>query len=148
MCGCAAAPLTPPPVPSPYCPYQHPSNVESSKQIIKAQERALAESAPKPLNAAQQAEVDGLRQQAKGGWPVWTACVELGMGGPYVCWLRGCLAGVHTWLRSWPHRLPTGRLSAVSFHAADLTERSEKLAEEGDVDASMAAVAQAERLRK
>lgn len=31
---------------------------------------------------------------------------------------------------------------------ADLTERSEKLAEEGDVDASMAAVAQAERLRK
>ncbi|KAI7842576.1 hypothetical protein COHA_003812, partial [Chlorella ohadii] len=32
--------------------------------------------------------------------------------------------------------------------AKELTERSEKLAEEGDVDASMAAVAQAERLRK
>lgn len=37
------------------------------KQIIKAQERARAESAPKPLNAAQQGEVDALRQQAKGG---------------------------------------------------------------------------------
>lgn len=68
---------------------------EMDRKIIKAQERARMESAPKPLNAAQQAEVDALRQQAK-----------------------------------------------------DLTERSEKLAEEGDVDASMAAVAQAERLRK
>lgn len=29
------------------------------------------ESAPKPLNAAQQAEVDALRQQAKGGWLGW-----------------------------------------------------------------------------
>ena len=42
--------------------------------------------------------------------------------------MQHCCA--HTWIR------------------AELTERSEKLAEEGDVDASMAAVAQAERLRK
>jgi len=36
-------------------------------QIEKAQERAKLESMPKPLKPDQQAEVDGLRTQAKGG---------------------------------------------------------------------------------
>lgn len=43
---------------------------------------------------------------------------------------------------------PSCMLLASFCALAELTERSEKLAEEGDVDASMAAVAQAERLRK
>lgn len=67
---------------------------DMDRKIEKAQERARLESMPKPLKPEQQAEVDGLRAQAKA-----------------------------------------------------LTERSEQMAEEGDVDASMAAVAQAERLR-
>ncbi|KAI3426396.1 hypothetical protein D9Q98_008766 [Chlorella vulgaris] len=67
---------------------------DMDRKIEKAQERAKLESMPKPLTPQQQAEVDGLRDQAKA-----------------------------------------------------LTERSEQLAEQGDVDASMAALAQAERMR-
>ncbi len=37
------------------------------KQVQKAQERARLESMPKPLKPEQQAEVDDLRAQAKGG---------------------------------------------------------------------------------
>ncbi|PSC70918.1 U1 snRNA associated [Micractinium conductrix] len=67
---------------------------DMDRKIDKARERAALESRPKPLSPKQQAEVDGMRQQAK-----------------------------------------------------ELTERSEKMAEDGDIDASMAAIAQAERLR-
>lgn len=72
------ATAVPPPSPllplsnsNPSLPLCHPSTAHTLKQIIKAQERARMESAPKPLNAAQQAEVDVLRQQAKGGWLGW-----------------------------------------------------------------------------
>lgn len=45
-----------------------PPPLPCALQIEKAQERARLESQPKPLRPEQQAEVDGLLAQAKGGW--------------------------------------------------------------------------------
>lgn len=63
IAGCRIA-LTPPP------PHTHPLYPPvphlCAGQIEKAQERAQLESMPRPLKAEQQAEVDGLRAQAKG----------------------------------------------------------------------------------
>ncbi len=123
------------------------------------------ESAPKPLNAVQQAEVDGLRQQAKGGWAgrwwagcIWQLWVQLAC--PQIL-SHSCLGCALVWApRPWHSAFSFGARIATevaqlmqhccahTWIRAELTERSEKLAEEGDVDASMAAVAQAERLRK
>jgi hypothetical protein len=113
-------------------------------QIEKAQERAKLESMPKPLTPQQQAEVDGLRDQAKGEGSL---CFVLPSSPcPPAAARPLALPGLRN-----PHCLQFSPfhpfLAASSFLHAALTERSEQLAEEGDVDASMAALAQAERMR-